>query len=100
MQGGLIHEPFVVHTIVAEEEAIVRRVDDDGIVGEALSFQPFHEATDVVIHALNAGEIVLHVALIFPRIEVCAGECSLHSVDRDFDGIRFYREPLVALGAL
>ena len=63
---GVLVAERSIGAVVAEEEAVVRCVDDQGVVGETLGFEPVHEAADVVIDALDAGEVVLHVALVLP----------------------------------
>ena len=65
-QRLLVHEALVEHAVVAEKEALIARVDDDGVLRESAGVQEGEHAADVVVHGLNRGEVVLHVALILP----------------------------------
>ena len=56
--------------MLAQIEALVGRVDDDGILGEALLLEILQHAADVVVHGLHGREVVMHVALIAPADEV------------------------------
>ena len=60
--------------MIAEEEALVGVVDDDGVVGEALLVEVVEHAADVVIDGLDAAEVVLDVDLVSPFAEGVAGE--------------------------
>ena len=65
-QAGLIHEALVVEAQVAEIPAVVGRVDDDGVLGQSGPVEVIQDLADAVVHALHAGQVVLHVALVFP----------------------------------
>ena len=68
----LVHEPLVEPAVVAEEEALVRPVEEHGVVEVAAVAQPPHEPADVVVDGGHAGEVVLHVALVLPQRLVLA----------------------------
>ena len=65
-QAGLIHEALVEEAEVAEEKAVVGRVNDDGIFRKVVVVEVVEDPADVVVHAGHAGEVILHVALVFP----------------------------------
>ena len=73
-QAGLVHEALVEESHVAEEEAVICGVKDERVFGEAVLFEVVEDAPHAVVHALHAGEVVLHVALVFVASEVVAGE--------------------------
>ena len=56
--------------MLAQIEALVGRVDDDGILSEAFGLEILQHAADVIVHGLNGGEVVVHVALIAPADEM------------------------------
>ncbi len=68
----LVHEPLVEPAVVAEEEALVRAVEEHRVVEVAAVAQPPHEPADVVVDRGHAGEVVLHVALVLPQRLVLA----------------------------
>ena len=74
IQAGLIHEALVVEAEVAEIPAVVGGVDDDGVFREAGLVEVIEHLAHAIIHALHAGEVVVHVALVFPLHEFFAGE--------------------------
>ncbi len=80
-----VHEPLVEQTVLAEKEALVARVDDHGVLAQAVGVQPVEQPPDVVVHALHAGQVVLHVALIFPVVQFLAGERLPDAIDFDLD---------------
>ncbi len=69
-------------------------------VAQAVLVEPVEQPADVVVDRLDAGEVVLHVALVFPGVEGLAGERLLLAVHLDLDFGRLDAEPLVALGAV
>ena len=73
-QRLLVHPALVVPAVVAEVEALVGAVDDDGVVGEALLLEPVHEPADALVDAADAAQVVLQVALVHPADEVLALE--------------------------
>jgi hypothetical protein len=100
VEAGLIHEALVIHAEVAEIPTVVGAVDHDGVFREAGAVEVVEDFADGVVDALHAGEVVLHVALIFPFHEVAAGEGLRGAVGRgDIERHGFFVEPLLALGA-
>ena len=72
---GFLENPALVKPAVfAEEKTLVGRIDDDGVGGEAGVVEVFQDAADIVIHALDAAEIVVHEAVVFPFGQRVAGE--------------------------
>ncbi|MCU1538462.1 MAG: hypothetical protein JWP82_2813, partial [Humibacillus sp.] len=63
----LVHEPLVEPAVVAEEEALVGGVDDHRVVELPEALEPLSQASDVVVDRGDAGEVVLHVALVLPQ---------------------------------
>ena len=80
LQARLIHEAFVVEPKIAEIPAVIRRVEDNRILRETGAVEIIQHAADAVIHALHAGEVVLHVALVFPLGQFLAGEFTFRAV--------------------
>lgn len=70
LEALLVHEALVEPAVLAQEEALVRRVHDDGVLGEALLVQPVQHAADVVVDALDGAQVALHVALELPLGEL------------------------------
>ena len=99
VEPGLIHEAFVVEAEVAEIPTVVGAVDHDGVFRESGAVEVVEDFADAVVDALHAGEVVLHVALVFPADEFFAGEKFFGAVGlRDFELHRFGVEPLLAGG--
>ena len=67
-----VHEPLVVETEVAEVPAVVAGVDHDRVVGEPLAVEPVEHPADPIVHALHAGEVILHEPLVLPADQVSA----------------------------
>ena len=65
-EAFLVHEALVEPAMIAEEEALIGVVDDDGVVGDFVFVEVIEDAADVVIDGLNAAEIILDVDLIGP----------------------------------
>ena len=99
-QRFLIHEALVEPVVVAEVEALVGGVDDDGVVGESLAVEEVEQPADVVVHRGDAAQVVLDVALIFPFLQRVAGQFLLFAVDGDFHLRVHAGEPLDARAAL
>ena len=66
LERFFVHPAFVEPAVFAQIPALVGRVDDDGVVGQAGFVEVVEHATDAVIDALDAAQVVFHVALIFP----------------------------------
>ena len=49
-QALFVHEPLVVPAMVAEEEALIGGVDDDGVIGEFFLVEVVEHAADVIVH--------------------------------------------------
>ena len=69
--------------MVTEEEPLVAGVNDHRVVLEAVGINPVEQLTHAVIHALNAAQIVLQVAVVLPTIEVVASQDALLAVLAD-----------------
>ena len=63
--------------MLAEVEALIRRVDHDGIAGQARLVEVVEHSPDVVVDRGDAAEVVLDVALILPADQVVALEGGL-----------------------
>ena len=60
--------------MVANIESLIRRVDEDRVVGEVLIFKRFTEARQVLVNALDSAEVVFSIALELPTDEITTGE--------------------------
>ena len=74
VQGLFIHPLLVVEAVLTEGEALVRGVDDDGVVGEAALVQVVEYAADVVIHVFDKPVVTLDVNLIELGEQFLVGE--------------------------
>lgn len=72
--GFFVHHAFVEPAVVAEEEALVGGVDDEGVVAEVVVIEIVEEAADVVVDGADAAEIVFDVELVGPFAEGVAFE--------------------------
>ena len=66
--------------MLAEVPALVGRVDDNRIFGEAGVVEVLEHAADVVVHRLHAAQIILDVTLVHPldlglALQVGLAEC-------------------------
>ena len=78
-QSRLVHEPLVEEAEVAEIPAVVAGVDHDRVVGEPRVVEMVEQPADAVVHALHAGQVVLHEPPILPADEIVVRELpSLH----------------------
>ena len=73
-QGFLVHQALVEPAVIAEEEALVGGVDDDGVVGQAFGVEVIEQPADVVVDALDAAQVVLDVDLVGPLAQGVALE--------------------------
>ena len=68
--------------MIAEEEALVRGINNDRVFLQVLGFEVIEHAPDIVVDRLNAAQIVLDVVLISPLAEIVAfeagGDVELH----------------------
>ena len=76
-QRLLVHPALVVPAVIAEIEALVGVVDDDGVLGEAGLVEIVEHAAEVLVDGSDAAEVVLDVALVAPADEILAGEVRL-----------------------
>lgn len=88
-----VHEAFVEPAVFAEEEALVRRVHDDGVFREfGIGVEEGQNPADIVVDALDRPEISLHVPLEFKFRELGLGtegeDGAVFDVDQ-FDGLYF-----------
>ena len=60
--------------MVADVESLVGGVNDDGIVGDAESFEAFHDSANGFVDTFHAAEVIFGVPLIFPTNEILPGE--------------------------
>ena len=65
-QGFFIHKTLVIPAVVAQEKALVRCVDDYGVVGETFFIEIVEHAPDIVIDRGHTAQVVFDVALVFP----------------------------------
>ncbi len=72
-QRFFVHEPFVEPVVIAQEKALVRRVDHDRIVSEAVLIEVFEHASHIVVDRSNACQIVAHVSLVLPLLQFRVG---------------------------
>lgn len=95
-QTGLVHESLVAEPQIAEIPAVVGRVDHDRVVGQLRLVKEVEHLADAVVHALHAGEIVLHEPLVFPAHEVIARERPAF----DLQAHQFFIQPLLQFFSL
>jgi len=69
-EGFLEHPALVIPAVLAEVEALIRGVDDDGVFSLAAFVEIVEHATDVLIDGADTGEVVLEVTLVFPLREI------------------------------
>ena len=79
--------------MVAKEEALIARVDHDGVLREAVAVEEVEHAADAFVHRLDGREIVLHVALVLPSRQRFAGERDRLAVARRRHRVGLRREP-------
>ncbi len=70
----LVHESLVEPAVIAEKEAVVRGVDDDGVLGEIVPVEPIKQTPDVVIHRGDHAQVVFDEPLIFPLLDLLFAE--------------------------
>ena len=80
--------------MIAEEESLVAGVDDHRVAGKPGRIEVRKQATDVVVHRLDRGEIVLHVALILPAHQRFPAQRDAAPVQHRDDGVGLERAPL------
>ena len=80
--------------MVAEEEALIARVDDDRVPGQSTSVEIVEQAPDVVVDRLNGRQVVLHVALVLPACERLTGERHAVAAASGGHGVGFARQPI------
>ena len=74
----LLEDPALVEpAVLAQVEALVGRVDDDGVVGQPLVVEELQQAADPLVDGLDAAEVVVEVAVVLPAHEVLALEIGL-----------------------
>ena len=66
-------KPLVVPAVVAEEESLVRGVDDDGVVGDPLGVEVVEQPPDALVDRIYAAQVVLDVALVEPALALGRG---------------------------
>ena len=77
LERFFIHPALIVPTVVADVEALVRGIDDDGIFIETQLFESAAKPSDAFIDALDAAKVVLGIALVLPTHEIFASELRL-----------------------
>ena len=73
-QALLIHESLVEPAMFAQVEALVGGIDDDGVLSQAVFVEVAQQATYVLVDAMDDGEVVAQVCLVFPLHQRPAGE--------------------------
>src|SRR5688500_17788378 len=86
--------------MLAKEESLVARVDDDRIGAQSRGIKEVKEPSDVVVHGRDATKVILDVALVFPPQKSVAGQRLLFAVDFDGEFHGHIRQPLLAIRAL
>ena len=71
-QALLVHEALVEPAVLAEEEALVGRVDDDRVVGEPFRVEAVEQPADVLVDRCHAAQVILHVELVRPAAQLVA----------------------------
>ena len=64
LEGLLVHEALVVPAVLAEEEALVRGVDDQRVLGQALGVQPVQQPAHALVDGSDGAQVALEVALV------------------------------------
>ncbi len=67
--------------MLAQEEPLVAGVDDEGVLPQSVGIQPIHQLAHAVVDTLHTPEVVLHVALVFPPVEVASTEHGRLAID-------------------
>ena len=65
-QRFFVHKTLVIPAVIAQEKALVRCVNDDGVVGEAFFVEIVEHAPDIVVDRGHTAQVVFYVALVFP----------------------------------
>lgn len=79
LEGFLVHEAFVEPTMLAEEEALVRRVDDYRVGCQPwLCIQLVEQPPDVVVDGRDGAQVALHVPLKFEFGQLCRRAKCIH----------------------
>ena len=60
--------------MLAKVKALIRGIDNDGVIGQALILEIFQDAADAFIDGFNAGQIVVEVTIVFPQNQVFTRE--------------------------
>src|SRR3546814_13626950 len=72
---SLVDEPLVEPAMLAEKEALIRGVDDDGIFRDAVLVEPVEQPADILVDRHDGAQVALDVALVLevvqllPRVE-------------------------------
>src|SRR3546814_7274179 len=75
LQRFLVDEPLVEPAMLAEKEALIRGVDDDGIFRDAVLVEPVEQPADILVDRHDGAQVALDVALVLevvqllPRVE-------------------------------
>ena len=69
-----VHEPFVIPAVLAQEEPLVRGVDDDCVLAQAFLIEAVEQAADVVVGRRDAAQVVFDVSLVFPLLLLPSAE--------------------------
>ena len=73
----LIHEPLVKPSVLAHVEALVGAIDEDGVVEQAVALEILVDVAHTLVHGVDDGEVIVHVALVFPDGQRAVGEVGL-----------------------
>ena len=63
--------------MLAQEKALVGRVNDDRVLGQPGVVEIIEQPADAFVDRRDAGQVVVHVALVFPADEIAAFEIEL-----------------------
>ena len=70
-----LEDPALVEpAVLAQIEALIGRVDDDGVAGKTVVVEEFEQPAHAFVDGLHAAQVVVHVALVFPADEIAAVE--------------------------
>ena len=60
--------------MLAEEETLIGRVDDDRILREAGVIEILQQSAHVIVESLHAAEIIVHEAVVLPGGQFFTGK--------------------------
>src|SRR3546814_4069733 len=70
LQRFLVDEPLVEPAMLAEKEALIRGVDDDGIFRDAVLVEPVEQPADILVDRHDGAQVALDVALVLEVVQL------------------------------